>query len=377
MKKQNKSKGFRYLLSRMLSAQAAIGLIRLRYKRNLLSSIVEFPLDPGRFKRILVILPEDPLEALHQTSTVLSLGQLFGSAELALLCTDAVADFFRLVPGITSINNYPVDDRFIFSKSTAMLCNALAHEAFDAAILLEKQPHPALLKVLAACKAPCRIGFYDSAEFPFVNIRIRPSGRMPYLSDFNSVLPRTIGGPVPKPLKWTVPKESLQEIRHLLKEHSINPELPLIGLDAGLFHRQFGPAWLETFLAHLSQIGTFSLFCAADPDSDPDTLLWFKQRGVGIIPPLSTARSAALIQLASLQITGNTVNYQLGFLLGRPVVGIFSRSELQTYFKPALNCRAVSYETSPDTQTISAVAAYLSEFGLTGTSGNQPAGQTG
>jgi ADP-heptose:LPS heptosyltransferase len=377
MEKQKKSKGIRLLLSAILSRQAALRLIRLRYGKRLGSGMVEFPLDTARYKRVLVILPEDPLEALHQTNTVLSLKQLFSTAEVSLLCTGPVADFFRLLPGITTIIDYAVADRYLFSRAFGILCGTIEQADFDACFLLEKNPHPALLRAVAAAGAACRIGFYDSAELPFVNVRIRPSGKHSYLSDANTVLPQAIGGQAPKPLKWSVPKESLQEIRHTLKEHAINPDATVVGLDAALFFRQFGKQWLEMLVTQLNRCNGISLVCVAEPEMDPEFLAWLKQHSVGIVPPVSIARLAALIQHSFLQITGNSIAFQLGCLLGKPTIGLFSQAELQTYFKPASYCRAAAFETAPDAQTVALVAGYLAEFGLPGTTEQQPSAQTG
>jgi hypothetical protein len=182
------------------------------------------------------------------------------------------------------------------------------------------------------------------------------------LSDLNGSLCRVIGAPPAKPVRWTVPKESLEEIRHLLREQDIDPGKKLLGLDGVYMYRQFGAPWLEALLGRLHGFSAVSTYCISDGDSE--VLLWLRQRGIAIMPPLSVPKTAALIQLSVLQIAGNSTLYQLAYLLQKPTIGIFSEEQIAVYCRPTETCRGIAYKQAPDVGTIAAVLDLAAQAGI-------------
>lgn len=362
MEKQKKSGTFASFLMRFLSAGARLSLVRFRYGAGLGSAMVRFPIDQAAIRRVLVVLPEDELDAMHHIAAVLSLRQHFGAASLSLLCTGRVADFFRVFPAINEIIEYEPSDRFLFSAPFAVLAKRIHAAGFDLAFLLDPDPGPAICAVVAATRAAYRIGFAGTAEFPFLNCKIRPSDRWTYLTDWNTSIGRVLGAPAARSVRWTVSKESLEEVRHALREQNIGLDKKLLGLDGQYIFRHFGAPWLDALLGRLRNYSGLSTYCVADDDAD--VLLWLKQRGIAIIPPLSMPKTAALIQLSVLQIAGNTTLYQLAYLLQKPAIGIFSEDQFARYCRPSEVCRGITYKEAPDTGTIAAVLELAARAGI-------------
>jgi ADP-heptose:LPS heptosyltransferase len=361
--KQKKSGGLRLLASRCLSPKASARWIKARYRKRLAHATVQFPLNPPAVGRVLILLPVDPLEAVHHTGAILSLSQFFASAECVLLCTGVVADFYRLLPGRRTVMEYDALDLHLFSRSTGALCRMLAGNRFDLAVVLEKNPGPGLLRALSAAGAACRIGVNDTPQYPFVNVHVRPSARWVHCADVTDSLMRTLGAPMAKPLAWQVPKEALLEMRHVLKEHGVDSEKTIIGLDGLYFLERFSAAWADALVERLLSIPGAVLYCMADLKSSPDALARLQRNSVGIIPPLSVAKQAALIQVSRVMICGNTINFQLGRLLAKPTIGVFSKEELPVYFKPAPSCVGIAYTPVPDSGTIAAIISALQQMG--------------
>lgn len=354
MEKQKKSGTLGSFLARFLSKSARLSLVRALHARVLGTALVRFPPDPAVIRGVLVLLPESDLEALHHITNVVSLRQFFPNAAFTLLCIPRVAEFFRIIPNITTIIEYEIADRFLFSKPFTVLGKTLREGQYDVCVLLESHPDIALLNLIAETGAVWRIACADAADYPFANCRIRPAERWTYRADKNVAISRVLGAPMAKPLRWTVSKESMEEVRHLFNEQNITTKGPLCCIDAIALYEQCGAPWLDMLIGRLRTVDA-ALFCVAARGADSGVLTWLSEHGVAIMPPLSVSRLAAVIQQSTFLVAGNSVMYQLGYLLQKPTTGIFSDEEYNAYCRESENCRGVGYRGIPDEKTIEAV----------------------
>jgi hypothetical protein len=91
-----------------------------------------------------------------------------------------------MIPGLEIIE-YDVEERIGFGSSFLNLSRQFRDSA-DICFLLDHQPELGVLYFAGSTRAPIRIGYHDSGDYPFLNLRIRPSGFKKYIPDWNSTI---------------------------------------------------------------------------------------------------------------------------------------------------------------------------------------------
>ncbi len=313
-------------------------------------------------KKVLVILPEDPVEAFHQITNYLQLVALFQKAAFSLLCTQKISPFFRQVHPAATIVEYEPPQRFLFSRDFDDIGKLFFREEFDLCLVLERTPDISLLFVAGKTAAPLRVGYRGAGEFPFLNMQMSPSPKRPYRADQNAIVAQAFGASGDITVRWSVSKETLEEISHMLRELNIHKASKLIGIDVELFVTAFGPDWTEQLCGKLLADKSISCYFYVDGDSDKAIQQFLTSIELPVFSGLSASRCAALITRSAGVISGRSIFFELANLLKKPVIGIFDEGQFATYCRPSLSTKAVTFSGSPDKKTVESVLSLLNNF---------------
>ncbi|MBN1758807.1 MAG: hypothetical protein JW863_10835, partial [Chitinispirillaceae bacterium] len=158
-------------------ARSKAFLTFLLHKKHRVPSL-KFPVDILSVKEVLIILPETPLEVLHQLKNVISLMTLFKHAGITLLCEHSVASYIKMIPGL-NIVEYDAQDHFSteFSRMAQQFRGGV-----DVCLLLDAAPALPMLYLAGSTAASVRAGYCDAGDYPFLNLHVRPSPSRVYLA---------------------------------------------------------------------------------------------------------------------------------------------------------------------------------------------------
>ena len=320
-----------------------------------------FPIDVASIKRILIILPSEPLQVLYQLRNVLELAAYFREATLTLLAEESCTPFAGMIAG-AKVVEYAGESKRLFSAAFNEFNRAFAG-AVDLCCLLTRTEDLTLLYLAGRTAAPVRVGYVGAGGSPFINLHIGPSADRHYLPEWNCAMAEILGARKMKPHRPSLAKQTLEEIDQLLRERRLDPASSLIGIDAPFFWRSFGAKWTAGLLEALTPLlaGRATYLYALDPSS-PQEQEKFAKFGFPLISGLSVPQTAALAARSQLVITGNTLLFGLATLVGVPALGVFSLVEQEAYcpLPPALQV-GIAFEKSPTAETIDALVAALGE----------------
>jgi ADP-heptose:LPS heptosyltransferase len=347
----------RYYLSRLLPPRQRYELVRRRCARRYESSLLTFPLEFERVRSVLLVMPEDLLQALYQVETVMALMARFASAHLTFLCRHDVGEYFRAIATGASFVEFRPEERYLYSPVLARYGESLEHEHFDVCVLLERTADLALLHIVGKTGAPARVGYAGCGGYPFVNHEVRPSPQHRSLVERNLALARAIGAPLPAGTRLTVPADAAAGVAQLLRELQVPPTAHLGLVDACHFVATQGPAWTAELLGQLrQQLPQLQWCCPALSATADAALTALRQQGAVVVPPLPVVRSAALVERCEVTLSGAAPLYRLACLQLRPCAGLFDQSQLDALFQPGEGRQPVAYSGTADSHAASALA---------------------
>jgi hypothetical protein len=327
-------------------------ILRTRYKPPTLV----FPWNKSAIKKALVILPEDPIEAFHQINNYLQIASFYQNATFSLLCIEKIGALFKHVHPEAFIYEYEPSQRFLFSRQLSALGASFSKEEFDMSVILEHTPDISMLFLVGKTAARIRAGYTEAGEFPFLNMHVNLSKKQRYRAEQNSVMARVLGATGSIKMQWSVSKETLEEISHMLYELHLSPSSRLIGVDVDCFYKVFGPDWIEMLCRRLREKDvSFYLYTQGEPDGTIPQFL--SEMGSPVFSNLSAPRCAALIMRSVGVISGKSIFFELANMLGKPAVGVFEEKERAVYCRESVFTKAVSYSTTSDRSIIEKVIA--------------------
>jgi ADP-heptose:LPS heptosyltransferase len=365
-KKAKNSGWFRRTFFTAMGQKRSRALLSFLLKKKHKVPQLSFPVDIPAVKEILIVLPEEHLQVLHQLRNIISLMTLFKHAGITLLCERGVAPYIKMVPGL-NIVEYNAQDHFSaeFSRMAQQFRGSV-----DICFLLDTTPELPVLYLVGATAAGIRVGYCDVGEYPFLNLHIRPSEERTYLADWYSCMAETFGARSGE-IRWRVAQKTVEEVEHLIKELKMKPDAPLLGFDAVHFMRSFGIEWTEKFLAELNKLKLGTIYFHVAHETREEELIWLCKQNVPSFPDLSTSRLAALVSKSKIVISGNTPMYALAGLLFTPAVGFFPENEIERYCPQSALLKGVACKGQPDEENI---AAMLDLVVLQATVKKKPAG---
>jgi ADP-heptose:LPS heptosyltransferase len=319
-----------------------------------------FPLDPDRFKRILVILPGKRLQVLHQLRNLAELKAYFKNAAFTVLVEELSVSLVNLIDGLTVVD-YAYNEKKLFSAAFKQFTREF-HDIVDLCFLLTRDEDLPLLYLAGMTAAPIRIGYGGAGGSPFLNIHLNPSPQRNYLSDWNCAMAEILSAKRARQARWAVARETVAEIDFMWKEMHVDPRSRLVGVDAEFAAHRFGKEWAESFVKALIPIAKGGLYLYAKDNDRESVMEWMSQFKLPVVHSLAIPQIAALISRSALIITGNTLLFGLAILLESEVVGLFNGDQVAEYCPFGPHIRAVVFERTPDANTIDHVAVAATEL---------------
>ena len=363
LERKKRLKPLPYYLTKPLSRKVRTNVIKYLVYKKCGSYIIDIPDDLAAVKNILFVLPEDTLEALHQIVNILSIINHFNKTHKVhtfFLCEKRIAPYFSNFQGVTTVIEYDASDRYLFSNHFSLLQKRLVKEYIDLCLFLERNPDLSLLYLVGQIKAKIRISFSDVGAFPFFNLQIKITDRHTHLTEQNNIISKILGAKLSSDIHWSVSKDTIDEIKVMLKESSIQETEWLGGIDAQLFYYTFGMKWLDTLLEKLTAQSNKRWYLYTRDIPEDSFFDWLKSKQIPVFSALSPPRLAALLKKSDLIISGKSETFELANLLQIPAIGLFEESELQKYCKSTPHSTGIPYSGNPDEQTITAIIDRLS-----------------
>lgn len=349
-KKAKNSGWFRRTFFTVMGRKRSKAVLSFLLKKKHKAPQLSFPVDIPSVKEILIVLPEEHLQVLHQLKNIISLMTLFKHAAITLLCERGVAPYIKMVPGL-NIVEYDAQDHFSteFSQMAQLFRGSV-----NICFLLDTAPDLPVLYLVGATAASVRVGYYGTGEYPFLNLHIRPSEKRTYLADWYSCMAETFGARSGE-IRWRVAQKTIEEVEHLIKELKMKPDASLVGFDAVHFIRSFGIEWTEKFLAELNKLKLGTIYFHVASETREQELVWLCKQNVPSFADLSTSRLAALVSKSKIIISGNTPMYALAGLLYTSAVGFFPENEIERYCPQNALLKGIAYSGQPDQEKIATI----------------------
>ncbi len=350
-------KDIRYYLVHALPEQPRRALVRGWCRRHCGTGPLEYPLDLEHVRAMLVVLPEDVLDALYQVDNVLSIKEHFSQASVTFLCSSSVAEYYHSIAADASFVEYNAGERYLFSKVMAYHAATLARERFQVCFLLETRPDLSLLNLVGLSAARVRVGYEHAAEYPFLNHLVRPSESRPFLADRYGAMARSLGAGPARRSTLAVGREASEGVAHLLRDIQLEPSATLVCLDCCGMADACGRDWTAHLLSALREGLPATVCCPTQHGCSEDTTKWLHEQGVAVVPPLTVPRLAALLSRSALVVSGLGPMLRLATLLGRPAVGVMAEQSRDMHLPPGGRVLGVTYEQKPGERTAAAVVA--------------------
>jgi ADP-heptose:LPS heptosyltransferase len=348
MTKARKQRTFASVLFSILGKKARRAAVTFLARRLVRNRAISFPADVESARKLVFILPEEPLAALHQVENVMSLLVLFNDSQVTLLCEKNVPAFFKSIHGVAAIETYDGADRFLFSREAHRIAALLAAGEFDVCFLLERTPDLSLLYCAAASCAPVRIGFDEAGAYPFLNLRIRQQTGLRHHADRNLLMCKALGGKPVKSVRWVIPKDITQEIEHLMQEAGIPRKQTIAGIDAVSLWTLCGREWIAALMEDLDKLGKRTWYFFGDGTPDGECHTWLRTTKHPAFWGLSSSRAAALINRSDLIISAQSLLFEMAFLLGTRSIGLFDEEKLVQYCRNTPLSQGIVYSGRPD-----------------------------
>jgi len=361
-----KAKGFGNavsIIASLVPVPARLSVLAWLTRRRYHAPGLVFPFVFSTPAKLLFIMPEDPLAALHQISGCCALASHFKNAHLTVLCRRLITPFFRTLAAVKDFIEYDTKDRYPFSKEFARIGTAVSGEQYDVCVLFDPEPDISLLYLCGQSAAAVRIGFAGAGSHPFLNMQVRPSAKRAYCTDQGLLLASVLGAPLQKKTQWTVAKDAIAEVNFLLGELKVDAHSHLTGLDAGYFLHAFGERWTQSLIERMKKFRrAWYLFSFEEPDEA--TAEWLGSHGLPVFSNLPASRCAALVNKSEFIVAGASVLFELADVLRRPVIGILSDTQSVRYFRETETTGEIRYADAkrPDESVIDAIERRIADF---------------
>jgi ADP-heptose:LPS heptosyltransferase len=345
---------YKSFLSSFLPAGAVVSLLRWNVERKYRAPQLVFPYECGPSPRFLVILPDTPLAALHQLSCLVSLAAHFKGAHLAVLCEKRVTPFFKTVAGIAEFIEYDAAEQYLFSREFDRIGKEISAARYDVCVMLSQDPQLALLYAAGQTAAQVRIGLKGAGDYPFLNLHVNPAPERTNLTDRSLLVAAMLGVPVRPKARWSVAKESVEEVGLMLREMNVSPSSRLIGIDGAHFFSRHGRQWTQS-LVDMLQKKSFMCYLFSYDEPEVDAAQWAGQQKLPLFSNLPATRGAALIYKSVFVVAGPTVLFELADLMRTPVAGVFADEEFGMFCRESDTTKGLRYAKRPDEATIGSI----------------------
>jgi hypothetical protein len=154
--------------------------------------------------------------------------------------------------------------------------------------------------------------------------------------------------------RWSVAKESAEEVALMLREMNVAPTSRLAGIDGHYFYERHGRKWAQQLLDML-KTKSCACYLFSYGMLHNDAREWAAQQNLPVFSDLPASRCAALIYKSEFVVAGPSVLFELADLLGKPAVGVFDEGEFALFCRESDTTKGVRYVKHPDDGTIGSV----------------------
>jgi ADP-heptose:LPS heptosyltransferase len=270
------------------------------------------------------------------------------------MCERRVTPFFKTIAGVAEFIEYDDESRYLFSTEFEGIGHDIRNGHYDLCVMLEPSPDLPLLYIAGQSAAAVRVGFAGAGDYPFLNLHVNPSQGTTNLSDRSAVVASVLGMPARARTQWSVAKEAVDEMGHLLREMGVDPASRLIGVDGEYFFRHFGKQWTQSLLDMLKTKQHVCYFYAFGLPEQEATA-WMEQQGLPLFSSIPVPRSAALVDRSEFIVAGPGVLFELADLLKTPVAGVFTSEEFDMLCRESDTTKGLRLTSRPDDATIASV----------------------
>ncbi len=352
--------------------RALFSLIGPSRSRNLLAGIVRkrvdksgpfaFPIEGASFRRVLIIFPADPVQALCQLENAAALIKVFSDARVSLLAEPPVAPLAGML-GSGEIIEYRSAEKQLFSPGLASLIDRFKGE-IDCCCLLTREEDLSLAYLAGMTGARLRAGYGGAADFPFINLRVNLDSGNRYLAGSNCTMAETFGAPPCSGRTWSFPAGASGEVDRLLREVRLDGSSRLFGIDVLPLYKLFGDRGAEECISALmtAAVGGVYFFCGEAPPRP------IAERLAALVAPVFSAltipQTAELLRRTACIVSGKSLFFGLATMLGIKAVGIFTENELPLYCKPSSKVRGIHCSgKGRDEEAVTSLLAAVRELG--------------
>jgi len=289
---------------------------------------------------------------------LISLASYFRNSDINVLIEKKALPFFSRITGISNFIEYDAEKLSLFSKEFSNIEKKILEKKYDLCLMLMQYPPLELLYMAGISGALVRIGIKGSNGFPFLNLHVVPSPSRSHLTDKSLLLASVLGVPVRQKAKWLVSKEAIEEVNIMLKEMKVSTSMNFAAIDGEYFIKTHGKKWLITLLEMLKRKSYYCYFLSLY-EPDKDIFEWAQKQNILFFSRLSVSRTAALLSISSIAITGPTVFFEFCDLINTPVIGIFEENEYNLYCKESNTTRGLKYYNKIDSNIINMIEDYI------------------
>jgi ADP-heptose:LPS heptosyltransferase len=348
----------------------AFALLGRSKGRKILASIVRkqtahlppfsFPFDTEAVKKVLVILPPEPLSVLHQLKNIAGMKTVFRNAEMTLLAEASSIQLAGMIEDV-SIVEYRREEKRLFSVSFSVF-NRTFRDAAEMCCLLTSNEDLPLLYLVGRTGAQLRIGYTGAGEFPFINFHVTPLPERRYLTDRNYAMAETLGAEKNREIALPIAKQTKAEIDYLVRGINKGGRSRPVGIDAFHFYRAFGAKRAANVIRALLPVVKNAVYLYADETPDAQEMEWLSLFKLPLMHHLTIAQLVALLGRSELVVSGNTLLFGLATLLGIKAVGIFNKNQLDAYCPGITTVRGIPFDTTLDAERISGIVKAVAEL---------------
>jgi ADP-heptose:LPS heptosyltransferase len=356
IKKAKFSSKLKRVFFNTMGSTRATAYLSSKLSKRLKNQTFSFPVTISTINNVLIILPEEQTEILYQLKNILSIISHFRHAAITLLCEEQASSFIKMIPGVTIVE-YNKTDHDFFDSDFFKIARSLGNP-IDICFLLDRTPDLQMLYFTGLTGADLRVGYAEAGSFPFLNTRVQSSNAIEYIPDKNCLIAELFGFQTEK-MTMIVAHKTIEEIEHLLKEHTLTKKHSLVGLDYLFFAREFGTKWLEQFINTIRKYYNGNLYLYVSEEPSLEEKSWLKSQSEVPLPPMSSSRLAALIVKTDLILTGNTMLYGIAAILDSSAMGFFKEDSFNAFCPRTNNLQGFTYDKLPDDQSIAVIMHML------------------
>jgi ADP-heptose:LPS heptosyltransferase len=328
--------GLRYFWLNWLGRAARQRALAFLSRADTHRKTLQFNTHIRNFRRVLLILPENPCEVVLTQKCIIALKALRRNMEIDVIAESANRDLIKSNPYVDRGTFYGAGELLYNHSAFRQLTAAISGRAYDICFLFCRSDNPLFLVLAVQSGAPLRVGFAGPGVSPFINVSVRPSDASVYEGDRAESLIRPLGVKISKSrMQWNISKNAEKDVEGVLAQAGYRAGRPLAGVDLSPSrgHRPFPAGLARELFSGLSKAAGAELvpFYLAGNGRASAPEINGPGKDTVSISQNNVSFAAAFVHRCDLVICLNGLVYQLAVMLRRPVIGLFESAETRRW----------------------------------------------